>query len=226
MDDHGEPMSQDERLSPLGAEMVAGLSGYCDVLELTAEIARLRAENDRLKATIKDIGEWTNEDRPVFDIAPAESNRLWGILRKVHGLCMEAGGVASATPPIRDWYADVLSFHRTFCPEQIGTVPKVPSDEVCLLRSRLVLEEYEEFEWAMDLDKIPEMADAIADLIYVLLGTAIAYGIDMRPVWEAVQASNLAKVGGGRRADGKVQKCVGWQPPDIAGILERQGPIT
>lgn len=33
----------------------------------------------------------------------------------------------------------------------------------------------------------------------------------------------MAKLGGPRRADGKVMKPIGWRPPDIEGVLNRQG---
>jgi hypothetical protein len=69
------------------------------------------------------------------------------------------------------------------------------------------------------------VADGIVDAIYVLIGAAITYGIDIRPVWQAVHAANMAKEGGATREDGKVQKPPGWQPPDIAGILAAQGPL-
>jgi hypothetical protein len=52
---------------------------------------------------------------------------------------------------------------------------------------------------------------------------AVEGGIDLRPLWVAVQAANLAKVGGSKRADGKVLKTPGWVPPDIAGLLRQQG---
>ena len=67
-----------------------------------------------------------------------------------------------------------------------------------------------------------DVADGIADLIYVLLGRAIAYGIDLRPVWDEVQRANMSKEGGGKRADGKILKPPGWRAPDINGVIARQ----
>jgi hypothetical protein len=62
----------------------------------------------------------------------------------------------------------------------------------------------------------------LADLIYVAIGTAVALGVDLRPVWDAVHAANLAKAGGPRRADGKFLKSADWVHPDIKGILAKQ----
>jgi predicted HAD superfamily Cof-like phosphohydrolase len=81
--------------------------------------------------------------------------------------------------------------------------------------------------WRFDIQKradlnLVEVADGIADSIYVELGTAVAAGIDMEPVWEAVQMSNIAKASGPVRADGKRMKPEGWEAPDIEGILDAQ----
>ena len=70
---------------------------------------------------------------------------------------------------------------------------------------------------------MPELADAIGDLKYVLEGTNLAFGIDGEPVWDAIQKANMAKVGGGVDAHGKRMKPPGWTPPDIAGELRKQG---
>jgi predicted HAD superfamily Cof-like phosphohydrolase len=86
-------------------------------------------------------------------------------------------------------------------------------------------EELAETEQAMFADDLPAIADGLADLIYVAIGTAVAYGIDLRPVWAAVQAANLGKLGGTVREDGKRMKPPGWKPPDVAAILAGQSPI-
>lgn len=128
--------------------------------------------------------------------------------------------------PIFNVFEDVLEFHREFCPDMIGTTPKIPDHDSAELRIRLVDEEHEEFKEAMRRDDLVGIADAIADLIYVVVGTAITYGIDLPAVWHEVQRSNMAKKGGGRREDGKVIKPAGWTPPDVAGVLENQKPLN
>lgn len=125
-----------------------------------------------------------------------------------------------------DWQADVTEAHRLLRPEHIGTTPSVLDDATLDLRTRLIDEEADELRVALVNDDLPGAADAMGDLIYVIVGTAIAMGIDLRPVWDAIQASNLAKAGGGRQANGKWAKPPGWVAPDIAAILANQGPLT
>jgi hypothetical protein len=121
-----------------------------------------------------------------------------------------------------DWQDDVTAFHRDFCPEQVAAMPTMPGKAIRNLRCILIAEELAELDDAFEMDSITGVADAIADLLYVVLGTAVACGIDIQPVWDVVHEANMKKLGGERRADGKRLKPPGWQPPDIAGILARQ----
>lgn len=122
-------------------------------------------------------------------------------------------------------FSDVLEFHRVLVPEQIGTTPAIVPYEVEELRRGLHKEEYDELNMAILNDDLPGIAKESADLIYVVLGTCIAYGIALPEVWRAVHASNMAKQGGPIRPDGKRLKPDGWTHPDIAGMLSRQEPI-
>jgi predicted HAD superfamily Cof-like phosphohydrolase len=128
--------------------------------------------------------------------------------------------------PSRDWFADVLAFHRKFgC--AIGATPGVLPDRATFeLRDRLHAEESDELRAAMINGDLPGIADGVVDLIYVLLGTLVSYGIDPRPVWREVHQANMAKEGGATRADGKILKPDGWVAPDVAGILRKQPSIV
>ena len=130
--------------------------------------------------------------------------------------------------------SDVREFHERFG-VPVETVPTVPSVERRELRMRLIAEEFNELKdafgfrdmgggekWLSDCD-LPETADAIADLIYVLIGTAHEFGIPLDDVWNAVQVSNMSKLGGATRPDGKILKPEGWKAPDVAGILKAHG---
>ncbi len=39
-----------------------------------------------------------------------------------------------------------------------------------------------------------ELGDAIADVIYYLIGTALEYGIPLDKIWDAVQYANISKL--------------------------------
>ncbi len=119
-----------------------------------------------------------------------------------------------------------------------------PRERATLLGGRLMLEELGETLIAMAEGNTVEMADGLADQVYVDYWTAIAHGVDLDAVLLEVQRSNLAKfpidpVCGGtggaggitcanchgtgrmvlRDTAGKVQKPPGWTPPDVAGVL-------
>lgn len=65
-------------------------------------------------------------------------------------------------------------------------------------------------------------ADAIADLLYVTIGAAVEFGIDVEPIFDEVHRANMTKIGGASRADGKTLKPEGWQPPNVRREIARQ----
>ena len=120
------------------------------------------------------------------------------------------------------WQENVREFHLKFGP-LVQETPKIPDRKTKFLRRNLIIEEvFEELLPAIKDDDMEGVADAIADSIYVLLGTAVSYGIDIEPIWDAVQEANMNKTGH-LRDDGKVTKPEGWKPPDILKLLKQQG---
>lgn len=113
------------------------------------------------------------------------------------------------------------------------TPQNIPGDEIDL-RIRLITEEYDETLDALlhladpgippggTLGWLAEFADGVADLVYVLVGTTLAMGIDMNEVWSEVQRANMQKITGPIRPDGKRLKPEGWTPPNIEGVLHVQ----
>jgi hypothetical protein len=51
-------------------------------------------------------------------------------------------------------------------------------------------------------------------------GTAVEFGIDIQPFFDEVHRTNMLKVGGTTREDGKTLKPPGWEPPRIREMLE------
>ena len=121
-----------------------------------------------------------------------------------------------------NWQKDILEFHVA-CSHYTANSPSIPPLPISKLRYSLIREEMEETLQALFEDDLIGIADGIADSIVVLLGTAVSYGIDIQPVWDEVHKTNMAKLGGGKRGDGKSLKPEGWQPPDIKSILISQG---
>ena len=118
-------------------------------------------------------------------------------------------------------FTDVRAFQRAFG-QRVGEKPELPDHKERTLRGILLQEEFNEYMRAEINDDLVEIADALADIIYIACGTAVSYGIPLDDVFAEVHRSNMAKLVDGkviRRADGKVQKPEGWQPPDIKRIL-------
>jgi predicted HAD superfamily Cof-like phosphohydrolase len=97
-----------------------------------------------------------------------------------------------------------------------------PDFHACDLRLALIREEFIELEKAVRERNMVDAADALADITYVVLGAALAWGVDLPAVFEEVHAANMRKIGGPVREDGKKLKPPGWEGPDIAGVLEKQ----
>ena len=116
---------------------------------------------------------------------------------------------------------DVREFHKKFG-AKVQDYPGLIPGDLASARDRFHREEVDELDVAMIEENLADIADAIGDAIYFLLGTAVCYGIDMEPVWQEIHKKNMEKVGGGKRADGKHLKPEGWTPPDIKSIIDKQ----
>lgn len=115
----------------------------------------------------------------------------------------------------------VEAFHSRF-DILVRNVPTEATEETKQLRVRLIQEEFDELKEAMATGNLAAVAKEMADLLYVTYGTAVSYGIDMEPVFQEVHRSNLSKVGGYKRADGKWVKPATYSPAQIGPILELQ----
>jgi len=110
----------------------------------------------------------------------------------------------------------VLDFHKRFS-VKIQTSPRLLDEKTTKLRHDLIAEELDEFRVAAHERNLVKVADAIADMLYVVYGTAVSYGIDIEPVFAEVHHSNMSKSDPEviRAPNGKVLKGANWSPPNI-----------
>lgn len=132
-------------------------------------------------------------------------------------------------PDVSDWVQNIVDF-MTAGEQDTPPKPVTPDADTVTLRRRLIYEESQEalealhsaYEGEADY---AEIAKELADVIVVTIGTAVAFGIDLRPIWDAVHASNMAKFPGGKPikdAHGKILKPKGWKKPDIQALIKVQ----
>lgn len=109
----------------------------------------------------------------------------------------------------------VRHFHEKFG-LPIGKTPAIRRSE---LRAKLIREEAKECTDAIDAGDLVETIDGLCDLIYVCYGAALEFGIDLDAFFREVHRTNMRKIGGVIREDGKILKPEGWKPPNIERIL-------
>lgn len=142
------------------------------------------------------------------------------------------------TIPSSKEFQDVFNFHEKF---QLLRFQKPGHLTAGKLQERIefMQEELNEFiegagfTWlsSNDVDFRPgnqdlaKQADALVDLVYVALGTAVMLGLPWDWLWNDVQRANMAKVRGmtkrGHAVD--VTKPPGWQGPQTQRILDLAG---
>ena len=127
-------------------------------------------------------------------------------------------------------------------------MPNIPNPETRLLRARLIMEECLETVEALGIQvlingyseepvsmaslnfketstgDIVAVMDGIADINVVANGTAIAYGVNIEPIQDLVDKSNLDKFRGDahRNEAGKWIKPSDWEAPNIAEEIGSQ----
>lgn len=91
-------------------------------------------------------------------------------------------------------------------------------------RVALIEEELAEFRNAGEAQDLVEIADALADLLYVVYGAGVTYGIDLEPIFREIHRSNMSKGEPEvrRRPDGTIFKGDHYRPPDVRSLLVSQ----
>lgn len=150
---------------------------------------------------------WTS----VYEILPDGSQgRLLGILRGDQ----------------RTNFQDVHAFHVKFG-LPIPPEPTLLDNDTLHFRFNFMEEELRELLIAHSNGNLADAADALIDLVYVAMGTAVMMGLPWEELWTEVQRANLTKERATRVEDSKrgslldVVKPEGWRAPDHKPIIER-----
>ena len=113
-----------------------------------------------------------------------------------------------------DLESSVREFHKmTGIPT--GKRPCNLSLDAFSRRVRLISEELSEYCEAVSNNNIPEIADALADLVYVVIGAAVEHGIPFNYVFDLVHKSNMTKTDGHKDESGKWIKPDSFEPVDL-----------
>jgi predicted HAD superfamily Cof-like phosphohydrolase len=88
------------------------------------------------------------------------------------------------------------------------------------LRRVLIEEETAELLEAIDEGDVEHIAREMADVLYIVWGTALVYGIDLDVAFREVHRAAMDKMRAGlRREDGKILKPPGFVPPDMTAAV-------
>ena len=95
---------------------------------------------------------------------------------------------------MNDFLEKVKCFHEVFKAPILET-PQIPSKERCDLRISLISEELEEMKEAIEKGDVVEVADALADLMVVLCGSILEFGMGDKfdSIFENIHNSNMSK---------------------------------
>ncbi|WP_209319876.1 nucleoside triphosphate pyrophosphohydrolase family protein [Ancylomarina longa] len=118
----------------------------------------------------------------------------------------------------------VKAFHRAFG-VPVEENPIIPSATRCELRQNILQEEVNELKNAWESGDLIEVADALADIHYVLMGTVLEFGLKdlYAEIFKEVHRSNMSKLDENGnplyRHDGKVIKSDLYSKPEIESII-------
>lgn len=130
-----------------------------------------------------------------------------------------------------DFVQDVRDFRYKYNLD-VNYSPKFLNKDQMDYRIGHIVEELNELQKAVKEKDIIEVADALTDLCYVSIGTALAMGINIEETWNEVHKSNMqkqrAKPDGSdskRNSGFDIVKPPGWKAPDIKKALTKTHKI-
>jgi predicted HAD superfamily Cof-like phosphohydrolase len=128
-----------------------------------------------------------------------------------------------AYPDRERWYADkVLRHVASLLKVSQQELDETSREDLRAVRVRLMVEELRELVEALREKDEVAVADGVADLCYVVVGTAVAFGLPLDELMAEVHRSNMSKT-----PDGQLKPAKGpnFSPPNLKAILlERSKP--
>ena len=90
-------------------------------------------------------------------------------------------------------FEKVKTFMMTFG-QEVKESASFPDENITKLRLKLIKEELEELEQALNDKNLLEVADALTDILYVTYGAGHSFGINLDACFKEVQRSNMSKL--------------------------------
>ena len=119
-------------------------------------------------------------------------------------------------------YQEDVSKFMLLGEQQISSDLNLKNDQTQLYMN-LIKEEFEETAKAFDDEDLIELADGLADMVWVIMGMCNSAGINFDKVWEEVKNSNMSKFVNGKfikNEDGKIMKPETYFKPNIKKALD------
>ena len=105
--------------------------------------------------------------------------------------------------------------------QKVSPVLNLKNDQTQLYMN-LIEEEFNETLNAFIEDDLVEVADGLADMVWVIMGMCNSAGIDFDKIWKEVKSSNMSKFVDGKfikNDAGKIMKPETYFKPDIKKAL-------
>lgn len=126
--------------------------------------------------------------------------------------------------------ADVYAFNKHIDSDAVPYCisSKCGIREFMIKRIGFMQEELSEMAFATSKTSPDEIADAIVDLIYFAVGTAVLLNLPLREIWDKVHNANMKKISGvsKRGIEGDAQKPDDFEAPNIRSILDGDRDIA
>ena len=107
--------------------------------------------------------------------------------------------------------------------QEVKESASFPDENIIKLRLKLIKEELEELEQALNDKNLLEVADALTDILYVTYGAGHSFGINLDACFKEVQRSNMSKLDENGKPIyneyGKVMKGPNFSKPNLKQFI-------